>query len=310
MEEIHGTGESRVVARTGNQKKTFRSLITSLGFSAFVLLICVENAAANLFISPSRVEIGSRDRGTRISLVNTTQKTRTYRMSWREQAQTPGGQYAVLGEGQKVRGLRKASDMIKFSPSLVTLKPGERQHVRLAIRRPGGLADGEYRSHLVFEALPEPLDLEDDENQAKGARIIVQLNMAFSIPIILRQGEVAVQSKIAEAQVFKAVARDGSEALGVKVKLTRAGDFSSSGRLKAFWTDKGSDKAEEVGLLNNVALYTEVSELNINVGLNGLSSPRDGTLHITYEGVGAYEGIVFDEITRVVTAGNFLPKTD
>jgi hypothetical protein len=231
-------------------------------------------------------------------------------MSWREQAQTSGGKYAVLEAGQRVRGLQKASTMIKFSPSLVTLKPGERQHIRLAIRRPGSLADGEYRSHLVFEALPEPLGVSSDENQPQGARIIVQLNMAFSIPIILRQGETSVEAGISQAEVFSHVSKKGDQSLGVRVKLVRSGAFSSVGNLKIFWTDKGAGEETQIGVLNNVTLYSETPELNIKVGLKGLSVPSDGTLRVVYEGAGAFKGTVFDEFIRPVTAGNFLPDSD
>ena len=37
----------------------------------------------------------------------------------------------------------------------MTLAPGETQAVRLLLRKPGNLADGEYRSHLLMQNVPK-----------------------------------------------------------------------------------------------------------------------------------------------------------
>ena len=42
-------------------------------------------------------------------------------------------------------------NMVRISPSQVRLAPGERQIVKLAIRKPKDLAEQEYRSHLAFK---------------------------------------------------------------------------------------------------------------------------------------------------------------
>ena len=49
---------------------------------------------------------------------------------------------------------KAAEDMIVYAPRRVTLAPHEPQSIRIAARPPQGLADGEYRVHLLFRAIP------------------------------------------------------------------------------------------------------------------------------------------------------------
>ena len=49
-----------------------------------------------------------------------------------------------------------AQEMILYAPRRVTLPPNQPQAIRLSARAPEGLADGEYRVHLLFRAIPPP----------------------------------------------------------------------------------------------------------------------------------------------------------
>jgi|GEM_PF-1401053 len=57
-------------------------------------------------------------------------------------------------------------DWIIVYPKIVYLKPNSKKVVRMSARPPQGLADGEYRSHLVFEELP--LERHIDEKTTEG----------------------------------------------------------------------------------------------------------------------------------------------
>ena len=55
-----------------------------------------------------------------------------------------------------------ADGMLSWSPRQITLQPGTAQVVRLMVRKPEGLAEGEYRSHLDF------MDLVADQYSFNG----------------------------------------------------------------------------------------------------------------------------------------------
>lgn len=61
--------------------------------------------------------------------------------------------YSERPEDQKTKDLYMGNWVIIY-PKIVYLKPNSKKVVRMAARPPKGLADGEYRSHLVFEEIP------------------------------------------------------------------------------------------------------------------------------------------------------------
>lgn len=283
------------------QSRFFLKLLKMAIIAFLSLNMALDMAYANILITPTRVELGSRDRGARLSVVNVSNVTKTYRINWREQAQTPSGQYITLKPNQNIRGLNPASKVIRFSPSQVTLKPGERQHIRFAVRRPKGMKDGEYRSYIVFEASPH----QDVSNESeKGAQVKLTLNLEFAIPVILRQGDVDVSSKISEASLIKTSVL-GNDHLRADLKISRKGTGSSVGNIKIFWSDKNNKEEKQIGQLNNVAVYAETPYRNVRIGLPTLKAPTDGTLHIRYEGIGYYEGRLLSEYKQKIKATDF-----
>ena len=126
-------------------------LITQCLTTVFLLLISWQ-ASANLLINPTRVSLAHGERSTEITLINTSQVTNTYRMEWVEKQAKQGGGYDDLTDEQAAR-FPTSSQMIRFSPRQVTLAPNERQTVRIAVRRPSDLAEGEYHTNVVMSVL-------------------------------------------------------------------------------------------------------------------------------------------------------------
>ncbi|MCK5575039.1 MAG: hypothetical protein KAI28_04460 [Sphingomonadales bacterium] len=280
-----------------------KSLFVTAILACSILVVFVNEASANLLITPTRVELGDRDRGTRMSVVNVSNTPKTYRMYWREQAQTPTGEYIRLKDNQRVKGLKAVSRMIRFSPRQISLEPGERQHIRLAVRRPANLAEGEYRSYLVFEAIPE--DTNGSTPTEKGSKIEMRLNLAFSIPIVLRQGEPDVSAKFLQVMPVKRMVK-GEPKFGAVLKIERKGISSSLGNVKLFWKPDAGGPERQVGVLNALAIYTEAPGRNIGIATPGIKEAAGGTLRVIYEGAGAYEGIVFDEYKQKIKASDFI----
>jgi fimbrial chaperone protein len=244
-------------------------------------------ASAQLLISPLRVVFEGRERSATVIVTNQGNEAATYRLEWQEKAATADGQYQDVREPDP--SMRIASPYVRFSPRQVTLAPGERQQVRLALRRPGDLAAGEYRSHLTFVVIDErERRAARQANQGGGAAIQVFMNLGFAIPVIIRNGQGRAAVGLAGAEFHV----DELNRLGLRIQLRREGNFSAYGRLKIFWRQNQGSSEEEIGLLQNVALYPDVDSRLATVLLDREQVPA-GILRVVYEGADEFAGQVW-----------------
>jgi len=264
--------------------------IAKVGLVFTLLSTCV---SANLLIYPVRVSFDEIERTQEVNLTNTSSKITTYRLQWLEKKPLRTGGYQAVTENE-AQNMPIASSMLRFSPREVTLKPRERQLIKLRLRRPRDLVDGEYRSHLLFKAMP-PKRAEDNSNQTGT---MIDMVMSFAIPLTIQQGKydshVSLQAAIIEYKVS-----DGSRK--VSLELLRTGMHSSSGDISAYW--KPNNSATEVLLAKRADynFWAELSESHISlVSTEAKFSPSDGRLRIHYEGSREFRGNTYlDEIIYI-----------
>lgn len=267
--------------------KIFSTLIT--GF------FIVQSAWANLLINPTRVQFNPSDRTTDVTLINTSQVTTTYRLEWAEKKAKASGGYTDL-DSAGAASFPVASKMLRFSPKQVTLKPNERQTIKLAIRRPQGLANGEYRSHLLFRALPPAKNLVEKDQQTASTVIAVVLN--FAIPVVIQQGTPNYTVNANSARIlFNPSKKDGS----VEVDLSRSGMHSVIGNISAYWTPAGG-KEQLIAKLGDYNFWPELSSARTTLHWVGTDfAPADGKLRLVYEGVKDFRGKILFEKNLAIT---------
>ena len=253
-----------------------RSAIASLIF----LLFGVGNAAADLFISPLRVVFENNERSATVVLANQTDKTKTYRLEWTEKRAQQDGSYKDFKPDPEYIG---TSSLVRFSPRQVTLAGGEKQSVRLALRRPKNLPSGEYRSHLMFTRLGGANRERQRKRGATGAGIQLFLNLSFSIPVIVRHGDGTATARISSARFII----DRMKRLNMEVEIVREGGFSTYGDLSVFWQAEPGAEDKKIGALNNVSIYHEIAKRRSLIILTekALSS---GVVRVVYAGRGEY----------------------
>jgi P pilus assembly chaperone PapD len=125
-----------------------------LASCAALLLALSWPAQAELMLHPTRIVFDKNQRAAQVELINNGSKPASYRISLVNRRMTDAGQFEPAdtpGEGEHF-----ADGMLRYSPRQVTLQPGTAQTVRIMLRKPADLAEGEYRSHLLFDKLPEP----------------------------------------------------------------------------------------------------------------------------------------------------------
>ena len=260
---------------------------------AFSLL--AQSATANLLINPTRVDFNNDTRTADVTLINTSQTTNTYRVQWDEKKATETG-YDELNE-VTAAAFPVASRMIRYSPRQVTLKPGERQTVKLALRRPQGLANGEYRSHLLFKALaPAP------KTKTAGDAPNLQFNiiLSFAIPVVVVQGALQYEVAIENASInYNPNKKEGS----VEVSLSRSGSNSVIGNISAYWTPNGG-KESLIAKAGDFNFWPEINRAKATLGWAGTDFAKsDGKLRIVYEGTKGFRGKTFSEKTISISGG-------
>lgn len=270
-------------------------LIKSISISV-LLSLCAQGVSANLLINPTRVDFHSNTRTVDVTLINTSQTTNTYRIEWAEKKATADG-YEDLSPSAAA-SLPIASPMLRYSPRQVTLKPNERQTIKLAIRRPQGLANGEYRSHLLFKALPPPPADKNDGEVAPELKFNVVLS--FAIPVVVVQGPMSYDVTLNDASIsYNPNQKTGS----VKVTMSRSGVNSTMGNINAYWTPNGGTE-KLIAKTGDYNFWPEVSRTSVDLGWVGTEFAKtDGKLRIVYEGTKGFRGKTFFEKTITVTGG-------
>lgn len=269
--------------------------------TGLLLSLSAQGAWANLLINPTRVQFNPSDRTADVTLINTSQVTTTYRMEWAEKRAKINGGYEDLTEAEAA-SFPTASKMLRFSPKQVTLKPGDRQTIKLAVRRPQGLAVGEYRSHLMFRALPPQTKEEGLNTDAASTTVNIVLN--FAIPVVIQQGTPQYDISMNDARInYNPIKKDGS----VEVIMARTGLHSVIGHLNAYWTPNGGQE-RLIGKAGDYNFWPELKSTTATLNWVGADfAVTDGKLRIVYEGVKEFRGKVFFE--KTITMNRSMIKT-
>ena len=207
-------------------------------------------AAANpdLLVAPTRVVLENQ-RGGEVILNNIGAEPATYRISLELKRMTPDGQLEEVDPASADPREQAALSMISYAPRRVTLAPDQPQAIRIGIRPPADLPDGEYRAHMLFQGVPDVAPVTEAPTPGEGFSIALTPIYGVSIPIIVRKGQLKAAATIGTVRV---VDSDGRKALAVD--LARSGDRSIYGRLQVRVAGRG----EPVFTANGVAIYGEL----------------------------------------------------
>lgn len=217
-------------------------------------LVLAETAAAqapDLMLYPARVVLERNQRSAQLDLINNLDRTATYRIRFVNRRMTESGDMLELtrpGPGDKF-----ADSLLKYSPRQVMLPPGATQTVRILLRKPADLPVGEYRSHLLFERVPDaatPPTIGKGAQKSDGIAIQIQPLINVTIPVIVRHGDTQAQVGLTNLRLQRPQA--GTPAT-LSFELRRSGNRSVFGDLEATFVVGG--KAYAVGVAKGVAVY-------------------------------------------------------
>jgi P pilus assembly chaperone PapD len=262
----------------GGLRQPLRILLTSL--LAWLLLVLALPAHADLMLYPTRIVFEKNQRAAQIELINNGNKPATYRISLVNRRMTEAGQFEAADTAAPDE--RFANDMLRFSPRQITLQPGTVQTVRVMLRKPAELAEGEYRSHLQFDKLPDVEGNASIENQGqadKAIGIVLNALVGASVPVIVRHG--ATSAKVSLGQL--ALQRDDAQHPVLKLQFEREGSSSVYGDLSVTFTPRGG-KPQTVGEVGGIAVYTpnRVRQAALQLQVPAGMALAHGTLEVSY----------------------------
>lgn len=214
-------------------------------------------AHAEILIAPTRVVLDPSERSTELVVVNKGSEETAFRLSVENRRMMPDGSMQAADEAAPDELFAK--DMVRFSPRRIILQPGERQTVRVSMRLPAGLEDGEYRSHLRLQGAPISAGrtLQSATSEA-GDDLSIQLIAirSITIPVIFRTGNLQASAAIEGLSLQPSQVED--ETLLV-AKLSRDGTRSTYGDIRLFTEDQN----EPVFFARGIAVYTPNPERDV-----------------------------------------------
>ena len=222
-------------------------------------------AVGDLTISPTRVIFEGRERSTQVSLINRGSEAATYRIEFIQYRMTEDGEMLEIDEPNELE--KFADELIRFSPRQVELQPNQAQTVRLLLRKPKDLPAGEYRSHMLFYAIPDESAGTDIEKRAatdeEGFSISITPIFRISIPVIVRHGELSAEFDIQDVAL-----NVGEEQPNVSLTMQREGNRSVYGDLNIEYMPDNGDESVLLKYVKDFVLYTSTNTRKTNFDIH------------------------------------------
>lgn len=267
--------------------------------SLFLSLAPVQQAVAqgagNLIVAPTRVVLEGRTRSAQLTLSNTGSASATYRISIVNIRMNEDGSVTEITEPDE--GQLFAEKLFRYSPRQITLAPGGTQAVRILLRKPKDLADGEYRSHIFFRAVPDEAGQSVNQEVTSGGLQIRLIPIyGVTLPIIVRHGKLEVSAALSELKVNPP--SETSPVPTLSFRISREGNRSAFGDLTATFKS-GTGEETIVGQTQRLAVYTPNKSRVVSMPLRvpeGVSL-ANGELNLTYKTIEDEGGALMGEAT-------------
>lgn len=239
-------------------KLLFVVILTAGIFAAGGGSALAQSEGSILFISPHRVDIPPNGRIEELNVANKSDVPRRYDLQVINQVMTENGTTERRDTFEY-----SAEQMLKFTPKRFTLEPGERQVIRVMVRRPKDLADGDYHSHLLFREVPLRNQERDTSKDGSGQKASFEIQALYgvAVPIVVQHGNVSS----AMAVVSTALVKDERGKPGLAIEFSRSGNGEAAALLSIVHRLPGK---EDVPVVTEqwVRIYREVDKIRRTVG--------------------------------------------
>jgi P pilus assembly chaperone PapD len=218
-------------------------------------------------LAPTRLIFEGAARSQELTIVNGTDRVQTYRIRMEDRRVTETGEFEVITDPTSPF---IASAMLRLSARQFTVQPQESATVRVLLRKPTGLAAGEYRSHLIVTELPSVGEPTVDQTVGDGIAIRITPIFAISIPVIVRSGEISARLTISE--VVRAAVPESPNLDTIRMRMTTLGNRSMFVDVRIVGARQR--RGEPIFLNKGVAVYTPTNSRLLTLSLNAEQTAR------------------------------------
>jgi P pilus assembly chaperone PapD len=245
-----------------DQKSSGRAgALAAAMLAATMLCTAPANAGVgDLLVAPTRV-VFEGSRGTEVILNNIGSEVATYRISLELRRMNKDGELQEVSEAEATANETLALSLIRYAPKRVTLTPDQPQSIRVGLQPEpmAALADGEYRVHMLFRAIPKAEAPRSAEEKVEGVQIKITPIYGVTIPLIIRKGKLDAKAAIANPRMIQ----DNGRSM-LAFDMTRQGEKSVYGNVivskpgvsEPLWTSKG------------IAIYPETDARKVTLPLS------------------------------------------
>jgi len=206
-----------------------------------------------LLISPQRVVFEKGERVQEVRLVNRGDETQKYRVSIVNRRMKQNGQLEPAETPADNEFF--ADKVLRYGPRQVELGPKEAQSVRLMSRLTSSAADGEYRSHLLIQEIPDADAAKSvAAEQSDSLGVSVQAIFGISLPVFFRKGDLNADVSLSNPTIVR-----DDDTTYARFDINRSGNKSIYGTAKVLSNGK------EIGILKGIAVYLSAPTRTISV---------------------------------------------
>jgi hypothetical protein len=140
------------------------------------------------------------------------------------------------------------------------LKPGQRQVIKIALKRNVDVSDGEYFSHVKIRMLDSNVEATQAKAQSDKAtpsqEMKIVARQVIAVPVIWRKGDIPPSASLASAKL-------DTSARALDLTIHRSGSSSTRGYVSVF--PEGEDTA--VSEISHVVIYPTTDHKQVRVSL-------------------------------------------
>ncbi len=269
-------------------------LFSLVALSLVLSALFVSGSADAVAITVKRVVFEGPKRAEVITVINKSDKSETYRLGWKHMVMTQRDGIKAVPKDTLPAGVGPAEDMVRFSPRRFVLRSGESQQVRMMLRMPAGLADGEYRSHLWIRPEADVDEFKAQLKKKKKTGTFMKMLAGVSMPIIVRKGALDLSVDIEGLSAQRLA--DGH--FKVDFSLVRTGGKSSYGDLDLI-CNKGVGEYL-LRFTRGISVYSELGRRDVSMKIpakQGQAACSSVTVRYT-----ATDGFVGDPVALLAEA--------
>lgn len=261
-------------------------LICGLLLSCCMAVAAVTASEASLFLTPQSLIFDDKSRSQSVHVVNRGSRTGVFAIRWIDHTMTEEGRLFTWKDPDKSPW--SLQPYVRYSPRRVTLRPGESQLVRIALKKPyDQVPAGEYFSHLNVITLNKNVEesirqyeqgeagrgeegRKKEEQDTGVFRVVARTGI--SIPVLWRH---TMDQPSAEVKI--AAWNPTQKTLGLQVK--RLGQVSTRGFLHVIYRQAG----KETRLLDPhpLVIYPNIHGRQVNLSLAN-AHLAGGELYVYY----------------------------